>query len=211
MAKKTAKPSPKPARVDPETVENAYGLNRKQELFCRFYTQNGETFGNGTDSYAEAYDFKLDELSTKDVYGAPDEDGNREKIDDSPYDKAERVCASNASRLLRIAKIQARITTLLNEVLKDEIVDSQLAKLVMQDRDNTNKIAAIREYNKLRGRIIDKTQNLSRLPFGEEDIGVLIATLPQERQDYFYGIIKQLIDEAELQRRSGTSEGGVTR
>ena len=48
MAKKAAKP--KPEDVSPET-----GLNPRQELFCRYYTQNDELFGNATLSYAEAY------------------------------------------------------------------------------------------------------------------------------------------------------------
>jgi hypothetical protein len=38
-------------------------LTPQQELFCRFYTQNEHLFGNATLSYAEAYGFKLDELS----------------------------------------------------------------------------------------------------------------------------------------------------
>jgi hypothetical protein len=29
---------------------------QKQELSCRYYTQNGELFGNGTLVYAEAFD-----------------------------------------------------------------------------------------------------------------------------------------------------------
>jgi hypothetical protein len=36
--------------------------------FCRYYTQNEKLFGNATHSYAEAYDYKLDTLSTHAVY-----------------------------------------------------------------------------------------------------------------------------------------------
>jgi hypothetical protein len=186
-------------------------LNAKRELFCRYYTQNSELFGNATHAYAEAFDYRLDTLSREAVSSNPDEDGGTERIDDSEYDKACHVCAVEASRLLRKPEIQARITVLLNELLKDEIVDSQLAKLITQDADNTAKIAAVREYNKLRGRIIDKTQQVNRLPFGETDLSVLIATLPQERQDHFYAIIRDLIEEAELLRSAGAPDSGSAR
>jgi hypothetical protein len=43
-------------------------LNPQCELFCRYYTQNEKLFGNATHSYAEAYDYKLDTLSTHAVY-----------------------------------------------------------------------------------------------------------------------------------------------
>ena len=191
-------------------------LDPKQELFCRYYTQNSELFGAATLSYAEAYDYKLDTLSrdaipTGEYRETPDGELGEEIMEPSEYDKAYNVCGVMASRLLKNDRIQGRVTALLNELLKDTVVDSQLAKLVVQDVDNTTKIAAIREYNKLRGRIIDKSQDVSRLPFGESDLSVVIATLPQERQDYFYGIINQLIEEAELRRSTGASEIGFTR
>jgi len=132
-------------------------LPLKRELFCRFYTQNEDLFGNATHSYAEAYDYKLDTLDTEAVWSEPEGDSPRERLDDSPYEKAVHVCAVEAFRLLRIPEVQARITALLNEILKDEVVDSQLAKLIMQDKEPAAKIAAIREYNKIRQRIVDKT------------------------------------------------------
>jgi hypothetical protein len=131
-------------------------LPLKRELFCRFFTQNEKLFGNATHSYAEAYGYKLDTLSTKGVYSEPDEDGKTEKFEDSEYDKAIHVCAVEASRLLRNPEVQLRITALLNEILKDNFVDSQLAKLIMQDAEPSAKIAAIREYNKVRQRITEK-------------------------------------------------------
>jgi hypothetical protein len=32
-------------------------LNAKRELFCHYYTQNNETFGNATHAYAEAFGY----------------------------------------------------------------------------------------------------------------------------------------------------------
>jgi hypothetical protein len=131
-------------------------LPPQRELFCRYYTQNEKLFGNGTHSYAEAYDYQLDTLSDKGIWSVPEGDEPSEKLEDSPYDKAIHVCAVEASRLLRNPDVQARITALLNEILRDDVVDSQLAKLIMQDSEPAAKIAAIREYNKVRQRITEK-------------------------------------------------------
>lgn len=190
-------------------------LKAKRELFCRCYTQNNELFGNATLSYAEAFDYKLDELSREAVYETDiDEETGAETqgklIEQSPHDKAYHVCSVLSSKLLRNDDIQARIRVLLNELLKDEIVDSELAKIIMRDGDMPSKIAGIREYNKLRGRIIDRTQQINRLPFGETDLSTVIATLAQERQDYFYGVITELIREAELLRSTGAAQGSGT-
>jgi hypothetical protein len=201
-------------RAKQDKGQEAEALKAKRELFCRYYTQNQELFGNATLSYAEAFDYKLDELSREGVYEEIEsEDGTIEQgklLEPSEYDKAYHTCSVLSSRLLRNADIQARITALLNELLKDNIVDSQLAKLITQDSDNTAKIAGIREYNKLRGRIIDKTQNVDRLPFGETDLSAVIAALPQERQDYYYGVIRELVAEAELSRSAGSGQSGGT-
>jgi hypothetical protein len=187
-------------------------LKAKRELFCRCYAQNTELFGNATLSYAEAFGYDLASLDRERVYKL-DEDGKETSEVEVPseYDKAYHVCGVESSKLLKNPEIQGRITTLLNELLKDEVVDSQLAKLIVQDVELPVKIRAISEYNKLRGRIIDKTQQVNRLPFGESDLSEVIATLPQERQDYFYGIIRNLIEEAELSRSAGAAQGGVTR
>ena len=40
-------------------------LNPKQELFCQLYATEREFFGNGVDSYVEAYDV---DLSKKNAY-----------------------------------------------------------------------------------------------------------------------------------------------
>lgn len=131
-------------------------LNPKQELFCRYYTQNDALFCNATMSYAEAYEYKLDELPKDDAIYEKDERGNEIIIEDSTYQKAYRVCSSEGHANLRRPYIQARITELLNELLVDKVVDSHLASTIMQNKDLPSKVAAIREYNKLRARIIDK-------------------------------------------------------
>lgn len=134
-------------------------LTAQQELFSRFYTQNEALFGNGTLCYAEAYAFDLDTLSRQCPSHPPDDEADPDhQCEPSEYELAYQTCSVNGSRLLRNAKVQARITALLNEMLRDEVVDSQLAKLIMS-ADGPTRIAAIREYNKLRSRVTEKVDH----------------------------------------------------
>ena len=108
-------------------------LNPKQELFCQMYVNNRGSFGNATSSYALAYDMEIDGVS----------DERKE---------AYNVACASGSRLLINVKIKDRIIQLLNDLLKDNIVDAELAKIIMQDYKLESKISAIREYNRIKGR-----------------------------------------------------------
>jgi len=145
----------KPARKASSKPRN---LTAKQQLFCRYFTQNRALFGNATHSYAEAYGYKLDELSREDAVYAPVvmKDGvetGGELITPSSYDRAISVCSTEGARLLRNPRIQELNIKLLNELLEDTVVDSELARLIVQDRDPAQKLGAIREYNALRNRV----------------------------------------------------------
>lgn len=110
-------------------------LNPKQELFCKLYATEVEFFGNGVQAYIEAYD---PDTTQKNWYNA--------------------ACAS-ASRLLTNVKVCERINGLLEEAgLNDQNVDKQLLFLINQHADFKSKAAAIKEYNKLKARIITKTE-----------------------------------------------------
>jgi len=204
MAKK------KPPQKEKEEQE----LNAKRELFCRCYTQNSELFGNATLSYAEAFDYKLDELSHDAVYVDELDPDTGEMIkrlvEDSPHDKAYHVCSVQSSKLLRNAEIQKRIRQLLNELLKDDVVDSELAKLIQQDRDLPTKIRSIGEYNKLRGRITDKSKITISQSFGMDDLRAALSVLPQERQDHVYAIITNALADADSIRGGTANTGGDT-
>lgn len=128
-------------------------INPQQELFCRYYTQNSEFFSNATLAYAEAYEYDLDFL---DRTRKKDKKG-KEIPGTSEYDKAYNTCSVNGSRLLRSNKIQAFIRKCLNEMLTDEVVDGELVKTILQNYELPSKMAAIREYNKLKQRITEKT------------------------------------------------------
>lgn len=101
-------------------------LNPKQELFCQLYASDREFFGNGTQSYIEAYDLPPSKYKTAVV---------------------------NASKLLTKPNILKRINQLLElKGLNDEYVDKQLEMLITQNADFKAKISAIKEYNSLKRR-----------------------------------------------------------
>jgi len=111
-------------------------LNQDQEAFCQMYVASDkEFFWNWVQSYIE-------------VYQPATSDKNRYK-----------TACSRASQLLSNVKVIKRINELLEEWwLNDTNVDKQLSFLVAQYDDKNIKLWAIREYNKLKQRIIDRTQ-----------------------------------------------------
>lgn len=115
------------------------GLNLKQEKFCETYTsQDSELFGNGVQAYIEAYE--------------PDQ---------SKQNWYKSVCSS-ASRLLSQVKVIERINELLEQNgFSDQFADKQLSFLMAQHADFQSKLGAVKEYNKLKGRIIEKSLNLN--------------------------------------------------
>lgn len=104
-------------------------LNDRQKLFCILYTTDKFCFGNATKSYIEAYNLQKEQ-----------------------YESARRM----GYHLLTNIHIKKFISKFLDEQLKEEAVDRQLAKVVTQDKDLRSKVAAITEYNKLKARITEK-------------------------------------------------------
>ena len=122
--------------VDEEYDYSQSKLTPKQELFCITFASPTEFFGNGLQSYAFAYGI---DLNTK---------GNI------------NTAKSNAYKLLTKTYITKRIAELIDENgLNDVNVDKQLLIAVQQCADFSSKVAAIREYNKLRKRIVDKIEH----------------------------------------------------
>lgn len=135
-------------------------LNLRQDLFCQYFVKNSELRGNATLCYAEAYGYDLDSMSTENEK-VQEWDEKLEafkevvKIGTSERARAEMICANSAHFLLRNPKVNDYIVKLYNELLRDDVVDSRLASWIMQDKDPSTSIAAIREYNKLKKRITD--------------------------------------------------------
>ena len=108
-----------------------HGLNAKQIRFCEFYVSK-EFFANGVEAYGEAYNV---DITGKGYFHAK----------------------SNACKLLTNAYILKYINQLFDGAgLNDEFVDKQLLLTITQNADLGSKVAAVREYNKLKARITDK-------------------------------------------------------
>jgi len=107
-------------------------LNEKQKLFCDNFVSK-EFFANGFESYVDAYNVDLER--------------------NGAYESAK----SAASRLLKNKDVCDYINSLLDDAgLNDNFVDKQLLFLINQQTDFGSKIAAIREYNKLKSRIVER-------------------------------------------------------
>lgn len=122
-------------------IVNALFLSEKELEFCRVYTAPGEFFGNGTHAYLEAY---KPDLTKKNWYAN---------------------ARQSAAQITKRQSICNRINELLDKGgLNNEFVDSQLLFVIQQHEDLAAKVAAIKEFNKLRQRIIDKQETTHILP-----------------------------------------------
>lgn len=126
-------------------------LNQRQERFCKLYATDREFFGNGVQTYIEVYE--------------PD------KSKPNWY----KTACSLASEILSNPKVYNRINELLEESgLNDVFVDKQLLFLISQQSDFTNKLGAMKEYNKLKQRIVDRLEHSADKALQE----VLVRFLP---------------------------------
>jgi hypothetical protein len=117
-------------------------LTPRQKKFCELYASDREFFGNGAQSYIEVYE-----------------------VDKTKPNWYKTVCSS-ASRLLSYAKVYNYINSLLEtDGLNDQNVDKQMLFLINQHADFNGKTAAIREYNKLKSRIV---QRIDHTTLGKE-------------------------------------------
>ena len=117
--------------------KNDYKLKPQQEEFAKLYIDHSiDLFGNGTQCYLEVYD-----------------------IDRSKPNRY-KTARSAASRLLTNVNVINRINALLEEGgLNDQFVDRQLLFLIQQHDDFSSKMAAIKEYNKVKQRITNKIEH----------------------------------------------------
>lgn len=128
-------------------------LTPRQEKFCQLYASDREFFGNGTQSYIEAYDVNLSRPGA--------------------YKSAQAA----ASRLLSNVIILERIDELMEVVLNDAHVDKQMGFWITQKASPQASVSAIKEYNQLKGRIVKKIEgkfegdmNISLVEFvGDDD------------------------------------------
>jgi hypothetical protein len=130
-------------------MEKEKGLNPNQEKFCILYATDREFFGHGVNSYSEAYNIPLKDLS------------------------AYNVCKQSAHRLLTNVDILSRINELLEDSgLNDSFVDKQMLFLITQNADLQAKGKMIDSYNKLKARISDKITHSLDESVGEISINI---------------------------------------
>jgi PIN domain nuclease of toxin-antitoxin system len=117
------------------TEKKPVGLTLRQKKFCKLYVSDTEFFGNGVKSYAKVYSI---DLTKKSSY---------------------KVAKAAASRMLTNVNLLDYMNKLLDDMGLNKVhVDKQLAFLITQNAELGIKMAAIREFNKLRQRIEDKTK-----------------------------------------------------
>ena len=122
--------------------------NPNHESFCQLYASNREFFGNGVASYVEAYHINLEKRG------------------------AYASARTGAYRLLTKDDILKRIDELLDIYINDQVVDKELAFVIIQKADLSSKVSAIREYNQVKNRIkhhIEHSGKLSLEEFLTED------------------------------------------
>ncbi len=132
-----------------EIIPDFKELSTQHELFCQLYVNNSEFFGNATFCYAAAYGMDLEKGSHK------------------TKKNAYKVAQVNGSRLLSNAIIRRRIYQLLNQLMKDEVVDGELAKVIMQNYKLDVKVQAIREYNRIKNRVKPGPNQMFQLNLGK--------------------------------------------
>jgi hypothetical protein len=116
-----------------KTKEKEKPLNPNQMKFCYLYAANKECYGNAIKSYAIAYEREI----TKESY---------------------QSIAASASQELTNFKIQKKIHDILIGQFKDDVVDREHVRVILQDGEMGAKVQAIREYNKLKQRVTDKME-----------------------------------------------------
>lgn len=99
----------------------------QHEMFCQLFVSQ-EFFANGAKSYLQVYP-----------------------------NSSEKNASGSARDLLAKPSIQRRINELIDQSgLTDSFVDKQLLFCITQMVDLKAKLAAIKEYNRLRGRVIER-------------------------------------------------------
>lgn len=123
---------------------NKDGLSAQEEEFCEIFGSDREFFGNGVQSYIEAFDIEV-VLNPNHKY---------------PQQKTYESCKVAAHKLLTRNNLLIRINQVFeSRGLNDTFVDKQLEKVITQDAEFSSKVQAIREYNKLKKRTVVQVEH----------------------------------------------------
>jgi len=120
-------------------------LKPAEKLFCQLYAGSSDYFNNATRAYGIAYEKVLPPI------GKPKTD----------WTKTEALVYNLASveghNLLIKPSIRQECEKVLKSDFKNEMADKELNWTIKQREDLSAKMTAIKEYNKLKQRIIEKT------------------------------------------------------
>lgn len=153
------------------------GLTPQEERFCQIYISPTEFYGNGTQSYIEAFNVQV--IRAHNV--KCDVEGN--KLDDSMKQMTYNQVKDAAYRLLTRTDILGRVNDLLeDDGFNDEFVDKQLKHLITQSADPRVKISAITEYNKLKARIIQREAHMHSFATDDMSDEELMAVIQQQHK-----------------------------
>jgi hypothetical protein len=147
-------------KVEAKKLKDA--LDPREEGFCKLYASDRQFFGNGTQSYMEAFDVQLYQGKK------PNTAGNWMTY---------MSVRDAASTLLTNTHILRRINEIFEgRGLNDTFVDKQLELVLTQNADMPSKVRAIAEYNKLKSRITQKiAHTFEGDPTTEAEIDALLA------------------------------------
>lgn len=124
-------------------IENQ--MSPEEEQFCILWASDREFFGNGTQSYIEAFDVK--------IVKKPDPESQDNEM---TYE----MVRYHAHKLLTKANILNRINEIFeSRGLNDAFVDKQLEVVITQNAEFSPKVKAIAEYNKLKKRTVVQVEH----------------------------------------------------
>ena len=147
---------------------NEDGLTAKEEEFCQLFASDREFFGNGHQSYIEAFDVTL--------YKGKKPTGKGNYMTYESMKLAVHKLLTNDNILRRIDQLFEA------DGLNDQFVDKQTLKLITQDAEFNVKVKAIAEYNKVKQRITDRLDvRFSRENMTDAELDRII-----EEQDKFF-------------------------
>lgn len=131
----------KNVKKEPLPDEKTPKLTDRQEIFCHYFAQDKECFGVGVRAYLKAYPT-------------------------TGYDSAK----ASAYHLLTNPYILARIDELMDVFINEQVVDKELSRVILQSGNYSAKVRAINEWNKLKGRIVNRLDLTTKgLPLIDKD------------------------------------------
>lgn len=148
-------------------------LTPAHEAFCILYASDHEFFGNGVQSYIEAYDVEVVAKVNP-------------KSPTAHKQKTYNYCKTQAHNLLT----QARILNRVNEIfegrgLNDAFVDKQLEFVITQGAELGTKVKGIVEYNKLKKRTSDNVEHIHAFSDIKGMSDEELAAEKKKLQDFF--------------------------